>query len=85
MKKLNLILPDVIAVIFFAVLSYLYFFPADSDGRILAQHDSIAGIGAGRKLKSIRKKQEKSLVGRMLCLVVCLLIRWLPVIILPIL
>ena len=56
MKKLNLILPDVIAVIFFAVLSYLYFFPADSEGRILAQHDSIAGIGAGQEAKEYKEK-----------------------------
>jgi len=56
MKNLKSILPDVIAVVFFAVLSYLYFFPADSEGRILAQHDSIAGIGAGQEAKEYQEK-----------------------------
>src|SRR5574344_1283054 len=55
MKNLKKILPDVIAVLFFAVLSYVYFFPADSDGRILAQHDSIAGIGAGQESKEYKE------------------------------
>lgn len=56
MENLKKILPDVIAVLFFAVLSYVYFFPADSEGRILAQHDSIAGIGAGQESKEYKEK-----------------------------
>ncbi|MBR0041556.1 MAG: YfhO family protein [Bacteroides sp.] len=46
MKK---ILPDLIAIALFAVLSFAYFFPADLDGRILFQHDSSAGVGAGQE------------------------------------
>ena len=45
-KKL---LPDVIAIVVFAVLSFAYFFPADIEGRILFQHDTAAGAGAGRE------------------------------------
>ena len=43
------ILPDLIAIALFAVLSFSYFFPADLDGRILFQHDSSAGVGAGQE------------------------------------
>ena len=43
------IFPDLIAIALFAVLSFAYFFPADLDGRILFQHDSSAGVGAGQE------------------------------------
>lgn len=43
------ILPDLIAIALFAVLSFAYFFPADIEGRILFQHDSSAGVGAGQE------------------------------------
>ena len=45
MKKL---LPDIVAILAFVVISFVYFFPADIEGRILFQHDSAAGAGAGR-------------------------------------
>lgn len=46
MKK---ILPDILAIVLFAVLSFAYFFPADVEGRILFQHDTAAGAGAGHE------------------------------------
>lgn len=46
---LKKILPDVIAIAVFAILSFAYFFPADIEGRILFQHDTAAGAGAGRE------------------------------------
>lgn len=42
-------LPDVLAVLLFAVLSLAYFFPADIEGRILYRHDSSAGRGLGHE------------------------------------
>lgn len=45
MKKL---LPDLIAIVAFVLLSFAYFFPADIEGRILFQHDTAAGAGAGQ-------------------------------------
>ncbi|MBB4044320.1 hypothetical protein GGR06_002111 [Bacteroides reticulotermitis] len=45
MKK---ILPDLIAILAFVLLSFAYFFPADIEGRILFQHDTAAGAGAGQ-------------------------------------
>ena len=49
MKALKKYLLDVLAIIVFAVISFVYFMPADIDGRILYQHDSSAGVGAGRE------------------------------------
>ena len=40
---------DILAVVMFAVISFVYFIPADIDGRILYRHDSSAGRGAGRE------------------------------------
>ncbi len=40
-------LPDVLAILLFAVLSFAYFFPADIEGRILYQNDHAAGKGMG--------------------------------------
>ena len=44
-------LPDVVAVVLFAVLAFAYFYPADTEGRILYQHDTSAGAGAGQEAK----------------------------------
>ena len=51
MNTFKRILPDVIAVLVFAVISFAYFCPAVTEGRILSQHDSVAGIGAGQESK----------------------------------
>ena len=50
MKKF---LPDLIAILAFVVISFVYFFPAVTEDRILFQHDTAAGAGADRKPKSI--------------------------------
>ena len=50
MKVLKKCLPDVLAVLFFVVLSFAYFFPAAFEGRILFRHDSSAGVGAGHEI-----------------------------------
>lgn len=46
MKKF---LPDLLVILSFAVLSFAYFFPADIEDRILFQHDTAAGAGAGQE------------------------------------
>lgn len=46
MRLIKQCLPDVLAVLVFAVLAFAYFFPADIEGRILYRHDSSAGVGA---------------------------------------
>jgi len=45
------LIPDMVAVVVFAVISFVYFCPAVTEGRILSQHDSVAGIGAGQEGK----------------------------------
>ncbi len=49
MKAWKQCLPDILAILLFAVLSFAYFFPADTEGRILYRHDSSAGRGAGQE------------------------------------
>jgi len=49
MKQFKAWLPDVLAVVLFAVLAFAYFFPAVTEGRVLNQGDVAAGIGAGHE------------------------------------
>ena len=56
MTLLKKCLPDVLAVLFFAVLAFAYFFPADIEGRILYRHDASAGRGAGQEGIEYREK-----------------------------
>ena len=68
MKKL---LPDLIAILVFVLLSFAYFFPADIENRILFQHDTAAGAGAGQEVKEYyeqtgeRSRWTNSLFGGM--------------------
>ena len=56
MTLLKKCLPDVLAVLLFAVLAFAYFFPADIEGRILYRHDASAGRGAGQEGIEYREK-----------------------------
>ena len=49
-------MPDVLAVVLFAVISVAYFFPADIEGKILYQHDAAAGKGIGREMAEHREQ-----------------------------
>ena len=51
MNAIKRIIPDIVAIVVFAVISFAYFCPAVTEGRILSQHDSVAGIGAGQEGK----------------------------------
>lgn len=55
-KLLKQCLPDLLVVLVFAVVSFAYFFPADTEGRILYRHDSSAGRGAGQEISEYRKQ-----------------------------
>ena len=59
MKSLKTWLPDVLAVLLFAVISFAYFFPADIEGRILYRHDSSAGRGAGQEMVEFQQRTGK--------------------------
>ena len=56
MNTLKKCLPDILAVILFAVIAFVYFMPADIDGRILFQHDSAAGRGISQELLEYKAK-----------------------------
>lgn len=60
MKKLRNFLPDIAAIVFFVVISFAYFCPAVFEGRILAQHDAVAGIGAGREHQEYYKEHGRA-------------------------
>ena len=51
MNAIKRIIPDIVAIVVFAIISFAYFYPAVTEGRILSQHDSVAGIGAGQEGK----------------------------------
>ena len=59
MKALKEYLPDLLVVIIFAVISFVYFFPADVDGRILYRHDASAGRGAGQETAEYHERTGK--------------------------
>ena len=56
MKSLKQGLLDVAAIVFFAVLAFAYFYPADVENRVLNQGDISAGIGAGEEASQYLKK-----------------------------
>jgi hypothetical protein len=56
MKTWKQCLPDVLAIVLFAIISFAYFFPADTEGRILFQHDSAAGRGIGREASEYHQR-----------------------------
>lgn len=60
MNNMNLfkkLLPDVVVIVLFALISFAYFYPAVNEGRILAQHDAVAGIGSGREMSEYLRRR----------------------------
>lgn len=56
MKLLKNHLLDFIVVAIFAAVSFAYFYPADTQGRILFQHDSEASKGLGQETSAFKEK-----------------------------
>ena len=56
METLKKCLPDILAVVLFALISVAYFFPADIEGKILYRHDSSASKGLGREMAEHREQ-----------------------------
>lgn len=52
------ILPDLIVILLFVVISFLYFAPAVMDGRVIAQHDSLAAIGQGQEQRDYMERHN---------------------------
>lgn len=53
-------LPDCIVILLFIILSVAYFTPAVMEGRILFQHDTSAGIGAGEEAAKYKETTGKT-------------------------
>ena len=61
MEKIKKWLPDFFAVVVFVLIAFVYFLPADIEGRILYQHDSSAGRGACQEaLEYYQKTGERT-------------------------
>lgn len=54
-KKL---LPDLIVILGFILISFIYFAPAVMEGRAIAQHDSLAAIGQGQEQRDYMKRHD---------------------------
>lgn len=55
-KILRQYLPDFLVMLVMVFISFAYFFPADTEGRILYRHDSSAGRGAGMEASEYKKQ-----------------------------
>ena len=54
--SLKKMLPDLLVVALFALISFAYFFPADLEGRILYRHDSQAGRCVGQEQSEYKQR-----------------------------
>ena len=61
MNFVKRILPDVVVVALFALISFVYFYPANVEGLVLGQHDHAAGIGAGQEsIEYLKRTGERT-------------------------
>lgn len=56
MRSIKQWLPDALAVVFFAILAFAYFYPADMEDRVLNQGDISAGVGMGEETGQYLKR-----------------------------
>lgn len=54
-KKL---IPDLLVIAGFIIISFIYFAPAVLDGRVIAQHDSLAAIGQGQEQRDYMERHD---------------------------
>lgn len=56
MNKFKTFLPEVLAVVFFVIISFLYFFQPVTQGLVLSGHDHTGGLGAGVEAEAYHKR-----------------------------
>ena len=56
--NLKSFLPDLIVIVVFVLISFLYFVPVVMDGRVIAQHDSLAAIGQGQEQRDYMERHD---------------------------
>ncbi|OJV35052.1 MAG: hypothetical protein BGO33_02400 [Bacteroidia bacterium 43-41] len=57
-NELKKFLPDLIVIILFILISFIYFAPAVMDGRAITQGDSLAAIGIGQEQRDFMKRHD---------------------------
>ena len=56
--RLKKSLPDLIAIVAFVLISFIYFVPAVTEGRVITQGDSLAAIGQGQEQRDFMKRHD---------------------------
>lgn len=51
-------LPDLIVIVGFIIVSFIYFAPAVMDGRVIAQSDSLAAVGQGKEQRDYMERHD---------------------------
>lgn len=51
-------LPDLLSIVAFILISFIYFAPAVMDGRVITQHDSLAAIGQGQEQRDYMERHD---------------------------
>ena len=57
-ERFKKLLPDLIAIVAFIIISFIYFAPAVIDGRVISQHDSLAAIGQGQEQREYMERHD---------------------------
>ena len=52
------LIPDLLVIAGFIIISFIYFAPAVLDGRVIAQHDSLAAIGQGQEQRDYMERHD---------------------------
>lgn len=52
------VLPDLMAIVAFVLISFIYFAPAVMDGRVITQHDSLAAVGQGQEQRDYMERHN---------------------------
>src|SRR5690554_7974759 len=56
--KLKKLLPDLLVIVAFILVSFIDFAPAIMEGRVISQHDSLAAIGQGPEQRDYMERHD---------------------------
>ena len=56
--RLKKLLPDLLVIVAFIIISFIYLAPAVMDGRVISQHDSLAAIGQGQEQREYMERHD---------------------------
>lgn len=58
MNRMKRILPDAVAIVFFVLIGFVYFYDPVIKGLVLSGHDNTAGIGSGVEMNEYRERHN---------------------------